>query len=79
MIVHPQEILESVIFRLKEETGRIEYSSLMLAPFKAKVIHYKNATVRQILDQQLEGTSIQYRLKGNTILIVNSLSAKNKK
>lgn len=77
--VHPQEILESVIFRLKEETANIEYSSIMLAPFKAKVTNYKNTTMRQILNEQLEGTGIEYKLKGNTVILIYSATARNKR
>lgn len=57
------EILESVVNRVGVETGQsIIFDTMKLLPYKAKAKTYDNATVKDILDDQLAGTPFKYRL-----------------
>lgn len=55
------EILESVANRVGVDTGQmIIFNTLQLLPYKAKAKTYSNATIREILDEQLAGTPFKY-------------------
>lgn len=69
--VHPAETLESIIFRLGNNSGqKINYSSLQLLPYKAKTSEYKQAPLGTILEEQLSGTRLTVRIKKRQIWIV---------
>ncbi len=57
------EILESVVNRIGADTGQtIIFDTMKLLPYKAKARVYNNATVKEILDEQLAGTPFEYRM-----------------
>jgi hypothetical protein len=57
------EILESVVNRIGVDTGEtIIFDVRQLLPYKAKADTYRNATVKEILDDQLAGTPFKYRI-----------------
>lgn len=71
--IYATEILESVITRLNAEVGTdIRYSSLMLLPFKAKARDYCNVSVKEILEDQLAGTPLKYKLVKKLLTIYNA-------
>jgi hypothetical protein len=73
MKIYASEILESVILRINADTGaNIRYSTLMLLPFKAKAREYQNISVREILDDQLTGTPLKYKLLKKVLTIYNA-------
>jgi hypothetical protein len=70
MIVHPTEILESVIYRLQAKTGeRIEYNTYELLPYRAKARVYHQLMLKEILDHQFEGTPIQYKIYKKKLVV----------
>jgi len=73
MQVYGAEILESVINRLCVDSMQdIKFDTMMLLPYRAKARDYKEVTVRKILDDQLEGTPIKYRLSNNGLILYNA-------
>jgi len=63
IIVHPTEILESVLYRLQEKTGEsIEYSTYELLPYKAKAKAYTQVILKEILEHQFDGTPFHYKI-----------------
>lgn len=70
MAVHQAETLESVILRIYTETRtNIDFSSALLAPYRAKAADYKGASLGIILKEQLKDTPIKYRIRGNTLTL----------
>ena len=73
MKVYSAEILESVINRLCVDTVQdIKFNTMMLLPYRAKARNYKDITVREILDDQLAGTSIKYQLSTKGLILYNA-------
>ena len=61
--VYTGEILESVMNRLGIDTEQtIVFSVWELLPYPAKAREYHDTTVREILDDQLSGTLLKYRI-----------------
>ncbi|HWV73225.1 MAG TPA: hypothetical protein VN040_15995 [Pseudosphingobacterium sp.] len=68
--VYASERLESVIFRIEANLGiRIGFKVVDFIPYKAKPADYKEATVSQILDEQLEETSFAYSVNKGKLFI----------
>lgn len=64
LTVYKAETIESVVFRLAQLTGkRFGYRSSLLSQFKGKHAEYEQATVKDVLDDQLDGTLLSYRIK----------------
>ena len=62
--VYPQEMLESVLFRLHTVTRHsMEWDTRMLSDCQAKPAVYKKVLLKAVLDEQLEGTPIRYELR----------------
>lgn len=70
MTVHPSEILESVISRIEGSTSEsIDYRVDDLLPYNAKSKVYEHATVKEIMEDQLHGTPITYRIHKKKLII----------
>lgn len=68
--VHQAETLESVVLRIYTETRtNIDFSSALLAPYRAKAADYKGISLGIILKEQLKDTPIKYRIRGNTLTL----------
>jgi uncharacterized protein (UPF0179 family) len=73
MTIHSAEILESVIARLQANTGEnVKYSTYELLPYHAKAKVYEQVTVKEILEHQLQGTPIRYKLQRKKLIIYKS-------
>ena len=73
IIVYPTEILESVIYRLQLSVGTtFEFNIRVLAPYQAKGTSYKDVSLKQILDHQLAGTPLKYKLKKGKLVLYHS-------
>lgn len=71
--VYPAEILESVIYRLQLSVGTtFEFDVRMLEPYQAKGSNYKDVSLKQILDHQLAGTPLKYKLKKGNLVLYHS-------
>lgn len=71
--IYAAEILESVISRINVETGQnIRYNTVMLLPFKAKAWDYRNVSVKEILEDQLAGTPLKYKLLKKSFTIYSA-------
>lgn len=73
MKVYSAEILESVINRLCVDTMQdIKFNTMMLLPYRAKARDYQGVTVRDILNDQLNGTPIKYKLLKQDLILYNA-------
>ena len=73
IMVYQKEILESVIYRLQLSVGTtFEFDVRMLAPYQAKESNYKDVSLKQILDHQLAGTPLKYKLRKRKLVLYHS-------
>ena len=72
--VYPQENLESILFRLKEDNGiPIMYSTYMLIGYLAVRKNYREVRLDSVLSDQLRPTPFSYRLDKKQITIYRRL------
>ncbi|WP_134090030.1 hypothetical protein [Olivibacter sp. XZL3] len=78
--VYAAERLESVFFRLESHMGaRLEFNVLDFASLKAKPADYQAAAVKDVLEEQLDGTDFKYELRNGKLILFKKEKAPSKK
>jgi acetyltransferase-like isoleucine patch superfamily enzyme len=59
-------------WQMINEGQEIRFNTLMLLPYRAKAREYKHVTLKEILDDQIAGTPIEYQLLKRGMILYNA-------